>query len=142
MGNPGGVGTGIFGEPAAGAFVERLRSGPETEVGDRVSAALQAAAHHEEGDLSPETAVTALAAAALLLADTEPDLLDGLPDRDPVAQWFAALDVTLTPGRRLVAEAALSRILLPQANAWLAAAGDGPSVAAARRIAALLADPA
>ncbi len=137
-------GPGIFDNDAAAKFLSDLRSAPPTSVGDAVSGALRAVAQ-AEAPLSVENVQRALAAAALLLAESDARVLDGAADADTVRSWFAGLDIELNPARRQIADGALDRILLPDDNAWSAswsATDDGgaAAVAAVHRLRDLLVD--
>lgn len=137
-------GAGTFDNDAAGEFLSGLRAAPPTSVGDAVSGALRAVAQ-AEAPLPVEDVQRALAAVALLLADADPQVLDGAADADEVLTWFTGLEVELNPARRQIAEGTLDRILLPQDNAWydsVSAADDGgaEALAGVHRLRDLLAD--
>lgn len=126
-------GPGIFDNDAATKFVADLRSAPPTSVGDAVSVALRAVAQ-AEAPLSVEDVQRALAALALLLGESDAGVLDGMAGADEVRTWFADLEIELNPARRLVAEGAIDRILLPDDNGWYeswSAADDGGAAAVA-----------
>jgi len=53
-----------------------------------------------------------------LLADYQPELLDGAPDEQGLRDWLRHVDTDLTPGRRLAAEATLVRIEIDLDNQW------------------------
>lgn len=111
------TGPGIFENDAAAAWVATLREAQPTAVGDLVSNAVRAVAQAEQ-PLTADGVQQALAALALMLSGFDAEVLDGAPDQDAVLAWFADLEIELNPARRLVAGAAIERILLPQDNGW------------------------
>lgn len=136
--------SGTFDNDAAAEFLSGLRAAPPTAVGDAVSGALRAVAQ-AEAPLTTEHVQRALAAVALLLAQANPQLVDGAADADGVRTWFAGLEVELNPARRQIAEGTLDRILLPDENLWyeaISSAQDGGAAALAQvhRLRDLLAD--
>src|SRR3954469_21068493 len=105
---------------AATAFVAELRRSTDGRTGDRLSQALRAATHSGL-HLAPSEVETAIAAIALLLAATDPALLDGAADESGLRGWLEHVDTELTPGRRMAAEAALDRMQISSDNEWYAA---------------------
>lgn len=113
------VGNPYFDHEDAAALLADLRASADGRTGDQLSAALRAVALRG-GTLEPAVARAALAATALLVAERQPDVLDGVPDEDAVRAWLQDVDTELTPGRRLAAEAALDRIAVGEDNGWYA----------------------
>ena len=123
-------GFGIFDNDDAMDFVGDLRDAPPAEVGDRISAALRAAAQAEDG-LTPSEVGSALVALALLLSEYQPDVLRSEPYAKDLPEWFAGLEIELNPARRQIATAALNRILLPEDNEWQDAIAESGNAAEA-----------
>ena len=139
-------GPGIFDNDAAAQLVTDLRAAPPPSVGDAVSGALRTVAQAEQ-PLGVDDVRRALAVLALLLAETDPGLLDGLADADQVRQWFTGLEIGLNPARRQIADGTIDRILLPQDNAWYEAVtagedGGAAALAGVHRLRDVLADVA
>lgn len=103
---------------AAGqALLTRLRATTDGRTGDQLSAAIRAVT--TAGSVLPAEEVdAALTAITLLLAEYQPDLLDGAPDEAALRDWLRHVDTELTPGRRLAAEATLVRIEIDLDNQW------------------------
>ena len=138
------TGPGIFDHDAATTWVTDLRAAAPTSVGDAVSGALRTVAQAEQ-PLAVDDVRRALAALALLLAETDPGLLDGLADADEVRQWFTGLEIELNPARRQIADGTIDRILLGQDNGWYDAVtadqdGGAAALAAVQRLRDVLAD--
>lgn len=130
---------------AGRTLLTRLRTTTDGRTGDQLSAAIRAVT--TAGSMLPPAQVdAALTAITLLLAEYQPDLLDGAPDEDAVRDWLRHVDTELTPGRRLAAEAAVVRIEIDLDNEWYAAhVADGTAAAALadlRRLRHALADTA
>lgn len=130
---------------AGRALLARLRSATDGRTGDQLSAAIRAVTT-AGSMLSPAEVDAALTAITLLLAEFQPDLLDGAPDEDAVRDWLRHVDTELTPGRGLAAQAALARIAIDLDNQWYAAHVDEGTAAGAladlRRLREALADAA
>ncbi len=141
----GASGPGIFENDAALEFIGTLREGRATPVGDRISAAVRAVGQAEQ-PLTVEQVQRCLAALALLLSDLDAGTLDGAPNPPELLAWFADLEIELNPARRLIAAAAISRVLLPSDNRWRElwdASTDGPAaLGSVVRLRDLLADSA
>ncbi len=103
---------------AAGqALLTRLRATTDGRTGDQLSAAIRAVT--TAGSVLPAEEVdAALTAITLLLAEYQPDLLNGAPDEAALRDWLRHVDTELTPGRRLAAEATLVRIEIDLDNQW------------------------
>ena len=103
---------------AAGqALLTRLRATTDGRTGDQLSTAIRAVT--TAGSVLPADEVdAALTAITLLLADYQPELLDGAPDEQGLRDWLRHVDTDLTPGRRLAAEATLVRIEIDLDNQW------------------------
>lgn len=137
------TGPGIFENDAAGTWIAAVQKAQPTAVGDMVSTAVRAVAQAEQ-PLTPEGVQQALAALALLLSQFDRGILDGARDPDAVQAWFADLEIELNPARRLVAGAAINRILLPQDNGWTQqwrkSGDEAAALATVHRLRDLLAD--
>lgn len=103
---------------AAGrALLSRLRATTDGRTGDQLSAAIRAVT--TAGSVLPADEVdAALTAITLLLAEYQPELLDGAPDEAALRDWLRHVDTDLTPGRRLAAEATLVRVEIDLDNQW------------------------
>lgn len=120
-----------------------LEKTTDGRAGDRLSMAMLGVTRPGSA-LPPAEVDAALAAIALLMAEFEPSVLDGAPDEQRLRQWLREVDTEFTPGRKLAATAALTRIELDLENEWQDAhrtAGDrDAAMAAVRRLRDLLAD--
>lgn len=115
---------------AGRALLSRLRVTTDGRTGDQLSAAIRAVT--TAGSMLPPAEVdAALTAITLLLAEYQPDLLDGAPDEDALRDWLRHVDTELTPGRRLAAEATLGRIAIKLDNQWYDAHVAGGTVSGA-----------
>jgi hypothetical protein len=94
-----------------------LRRATDGRTGDRLSGAIRAVTT-AGSSLPPDEVDAAIAAIALLLSHYDPALLDGAADEQALRGWLHHVDTELTPGRRLAAAAALSRIELSLNNQW------------------------
>jgi len=107
----------FLGTTAGQALLSQLRQTTDGRTGDRLSALIRAVT--TAGSSLPTDEVdAALTAITLLLAEYQPDLLDGAPDEQSLRDWLRLVDTDLTPGRRLAAEATLVRIEIDLDNQW------------------------
>lgn len=125
-----GTGNPYFDPAGARALLADLRSITDGRMGDRLSESIRSVVRAGSRRTSDEVE-RAIAAIALLLAEHSPELLDGAPDEEGLRRWLAQADTELTPGRRLAATGALTRISLGGDNEWYDAQGAGGSLAAA-----------
>jgi hypothetical protein len=105
---------------AATSLLAELRVSTNGRIGDRLSQAIRAVTR-ASSTLPPDEVDSAIAAIALLLAATDPTVLDGAADEEALRGWLHHVDTELTPGRRLKAEAALARMEIGDNNDWYAA---------------------
>lgn len=103
--------------PAGRALLTRLRTTTDGRTGDQLSSAIRAVTT-AGSTLPAEEVDAALTAITLLLAEYQPELLDGAPDEAALRDWLRHVDTELTPGRRLAAEATLVRIEIDLDNQW------------------------
>ena len=103
--------------PAGRALLTRLMATTDGRTGDQLSSAIRAVTT-AGSVLPPEEVDAALTAITLLLAEYQPELLDGAPDEAALRDWLRHVDNELTPGRRMAAEAALVRIEIDLENQW------------------------
>lgn len=137
------AGNPYLGTAGAAALLTDLEKTTNGRAGDRLSMAMLGVTRPGSA-LPPDEVDTALAAIALLLAEFEPSVLDGAPDEQRLRRWLHEVDTEFTPGRKLAANAALTRIDLDLENEWLdahRAAGDrDQALAAVQRLRNLLTD--
>ena len=135
----------FLGTAAGQALLTRLRQSTDGRTGDQLSTAIRAVT--TAGSTLPVAVVdAALAAITLLLADFQPALLDGAADEPALRSWLRQVDTELTPGRRMAAEAALTRVEIDLDNQWydahLAAGTVRPALDEVHRLRNALADAA
>jgi hypothetical protein len=99
------------------ALLTRLRTTTAGRTGDQLSSAIRAVTT-AGSTLPAEEVDAALTAITLLLAEYQPDLLDGAPDEPALRDWLRHVDTELTPGRRMAAEATLVRVEIDLDNQW------------------------
>lgn len=137
------AGNPYLGTAGAADLLADLEKTTDGRAGDRLSKAMLGVTR-PGSDLPTDEVDAALAAIALLMAEFEPAVLDGAPDEQRLRQWLHDVDTEFTPGRKLAATAALTRIDLDLENQWQdahRAAGDrDAALAAVRRLRELLAD--
>ena len=102
---------------AAAALLTDLRQATDGRTGDRLSGAIHAITNSRE-TLTVDEVNAGLAAIALLLAEFDPDLLNGAQDEAALREWLREVDTELTPGRGIAVSAALARIELGLDNEW------------------------
>ena len=107
----------FLGTAAGQALLSQLRQTTDGRTGDRLSTAIRAVTT-AGSSLPTEEVDAALTAITLLLAEFQPELLDGAPDEQALRDWLRQVDTELTPGRRLAAEATLVRIEIDLDNEW------------------------
>ena len=117
--------------PAA-SLLSELRAAPDGHIGDRLSEAIRVITR-SSSHLSAHEVDSAIAAIALLLAANDPTILDGAADEDALRGWLHHVDLELTPGRWLMAEAALNRTEIGVDNQWYSAHETAGTLAAALR---------
>ena len=115
---------------AAATMLSELRTAIDGRIGDRLSQAIRAITR-SSSRLPPPEVDSAIAAIALLLAGNDPTILDGAADEDALRGWLRHVDVELTPGRRLKAEAALDRMEIGADNEWYTGHEDAGTLSAA-----------
>ncbi len=102
---------------AAAALLSELRQATDGRTGDRLSKTVRTVVS-ASSHLTADEVDTAIAAIALLLAANDPTLLDGAADEVGLRGWLHHVDTELTPGRRMVAQAALDRMEISANNEW------------------------
>jgi hypothetical protein len=123
---------GLFHGTEAAKFVSALIAADRAKASSMITHALRAVLEAGD-DLDPAEAEGGLVAVAVLAAEQEPSVLDGVPDADALRAQLADLDTELTPARRTAARGVITRVLLPAENSWLdgrTADADWPQTAA------------
>lgn len=139
------IADGIFRGDQAREFVDTLLRADPEGASDLLTKALKSVTDGAAtGILSAGEAARGQVAVAILLAEERPSLLDGAPQQEQLREYLHDLDTELTPARRILCRAVVSRLAVSQENEWLDGLPDDAARAAAQalldRLAGLLAD--
>lgn len=132
------IAVGIFRSTQAQEFVGSLLQADPAGASDLLTKALKSVA--ETGDtLDAGEAERGQVAVAVLLAEERPSVLDGASQEQRLRAYLHDLDTELTPARRILCRAVVSRMAVSEENEWLDGLPDDASRAAARALLDLLA---